>query len=53
MNKRQNRRGQGLVEYFLILVLIGVAGIMTTEKVGKEAVRLYENATGKVEAAGN
>lgn len=53
MNKRQNRRGQGLVEYFLILILIGVAGIMTTEKLGKEAARLYQDATGKVNSAGN
>ena len=51
--RRQNRHGQGLVEYFLILVLVGIAGIMTTEKVGKETVRLYDDATGKVTAAVN
>lgn len=53
MNKRLNRRGQGLVEYFLILVLIGIAGIMTTTKVGKETVRLYETTDAKVKTAGN
>lgn len=53
MIQRRNRRGQGLTEYFLILVLVGLMGLVATDKVGKETARFYEDTRAKVVAAGN
>lgn len=47
--KRNSRRGQGLAEYGMILVLLSLLAISFSESIGQWVVGMYSGTTGAVE----
>lgn len=46
---KTGRKGQGLMEYGLILVLISLMGVMVLRQLNAERERLYDRSTTAIE----
>lgn len=47
--KRNSRKGQGLAEYGMILVLVSLLAISFSDSIGQWVVGMYSGTTGVVE----
>jgi Flp pilus assembly pilin Flp len=45
---KQNRRGQGTVEYGLILILVAVGAMLATDKIGVDVSSAFHRIAAKV-----
>jgi Flp pilus assembly pilin Flp len=53
MQTLKNRRGQGLVEYILVVVLMGIFAIAFIQKLGKSTQTGFTSAANQMDQAFN